>query len=657
MNKTLNINLGGFFFHIDENAYQKLKRYLDAIAKSLGDDPQGKSEIIADIETRISELLSERITDVRQVVNESDIEEIIAIMGQPEDYAEAEEGYTETTSSYSSKKRNTKKLFRDGDDKFLGGVCSGLGHFIGIDSIWIRLTFILLTFSGFSPLVYIILWILLPEAKTTSEKLQMEGEAVNIDNIEKKIRNEFENLSTKLKDGASEIGDKISNTDFSEMRNKSKSGIQDLLDTVGKILLAVFKVLGKFIGVVLIITSAITLISLVFGLFSFGSIEVLTLDNDITIYPPFIYDATIPKWILAIVLFILIGIPFVILLILGLRILSPNIKRISTTTAITLFGIWLISLFTIIFTAIEQEYQNAYDGTKIEKHSLGFDQNEPLKIKVINDDELHYLENLYQKSNAIRVFENDKEVKYSNDIRIDVRKSESEEAYIRVKKMSEGKKRIKANNNAAAIKYNFKQNNNTITFDAFFLSDLNNLWKDEEIKVIVYVPENTVLYFENSSKYFLDRNINTVNDRYYRDIVNHKFKMTEKGLECEDCEAKESSGSDDNEKVSVNTTNNSFLYDSTINDYKAELIITKETTRSQLQKLARWFKERKNISIDYSDSEFYPNGKIKNYNLKVNCNDGFEGTSSSKGISIGNKTHGFIRIYDSEDDKTPFKIW
>ena len=93
------------------------------------------------------------------------------------------------------------------------------------------------------------------------------------------------------------------------------------------------------------------------------------------------------------------------------------------------------------------------------------------------------------------------------------------------------------------------------------------------------------------------------------------------------------------------------------NDYKAELIITKETTRNQLQKLAKWFKERKNINIDYSDSEFYPNGKIKNYNLKVNCNDGFEGTSSSKGINIGNKTHGFIRIYDSEDDKTPFKIW
>ena len=111
MNKTININLGGFFFHIDEIAFQKLKRYLDAISRSLSDDPQGKEEIIADIEARISELLSERITDVRQVVNEGDIDEIIVIMGQPEDYTEAEETYSDNTYYKSNRTNNSKKLF------------------------------------------------------------------------------------------------------------------------------------------------------------------------------------------------------------------------------------------------------------------------------------------------------------------------------------------------------------------------------------------------------------------------------------------------------------------------------------------------------------------------------------------------------------------
>jgi phage shock protein PspC (stress-responsive transcriptional regulator) len=187
MNKTININLGGFFFHIDEDAYKKLRRYLDSISKSLSDDAQGKNEIIADIEARISELLSEKITDARQVVNEGDIEEIIAIMGQPEDYSDTESAYTDARYSYSRNNTSGKKLFRDGDDKFLGGVAAGIAHYFGVDTIWIRLGLLALFFgAGFGVLVYIILWILLPEAKTTAEKLQMEGEDVNIDNIEKK---------------------------------------------------------------------------------------------------------------------------------------------------------------------------------------------------------------------------------------------------------------------------------------------------------------------------------------------------------------------------------------------------------------------------------------------------------------------------------------
>mgnify|MGYP001576553868 FL=1 len=224
MNKTININLGGFFFHIDESAFKKLRRYLDAISKSLSDDPQGKNEIIADIEARISELLSEKITDERQVVNENDIDDIITIMGQPEDYAEAEDSYNDASYSYKRNNSKGKKLFRDGEDKFLGGVAAGVAHYFNIDTIWIRLVFLFTTLAGFGigVLAYIILWILLPEAKTTAEKLQMEGEAVNIDNIEKKIREEFGNVSDTVKQAANQASKKLKNTanDFSEKIKK-----------------------------------------------------------------------------------------------------------------------------------------------------------------------------------------------------------------------------------------------------------------------------------------------------------------------------------------------------------------------------------------------------------------------------------------------------
>ncbi len=655
MNKTININLGGLFFHIDETAYQKLKRYLDAVARSLSDDPQGKNEIIADIEARISELLSERITDVRQVVNENDIEEIIAIMGQPEDYAEAEEGYNDN-SSYSQKRQgNTKKLFRDPDDKFLGGVCAGLGHYLGVDAIWIRLAFILLVASGFSPIAYIILWILLPEAKTTSEKLQMEGEAVNIDNIEKKIRNEFENLSSKVKEGAHELSDKISNADYQKISSQTKSGLQDFLDTVGKILLAIFKVFGKFMGVLLIFIAGITIISLLIGLFSVGSLEILNFDGEMIHYPPFFYSSVMPKWLLTTFLFFLIGIPFVVLFILGLRILSSNVKKLGTTTVLTLLGLWLVSLLGISFAGIEYATSQAYDGTHVTKHNITYNQEQPLKIRVVNDDNIYYQHSLRNRNNAKLVSVNDVKKKYSNDVNIDVRKSETNTTYIEIKKTSTGKKRNNANTNAEAIQYQFKSDSNTIVFDAFFISEYKNMWKDEEIEATLYIPEGVTIYFEGSSRSFLDDIENTQNI-YDRDMANHHFKMTSKGFECLDCNEDDINNGDDNWN-SKNNKEVSFLYDSTITNDKAELIITKTTTKKQLEELTAWFKNRKNIIIDFSDSSFFEDGSIKTYSLEVDCNDGFKGKTTIKGVTIGNEKHGFIRNYNETDKSIAFKVW
>lgn len=657
MNKTININLGGFFFHIDETAYQKLKRYLDAIARSLSDDPQGKNEIIADIEARISELLSERITDARQVVNESDIEEIIAIMGQPEDYAEAEEAYNENTSYSYNRNNSSKKMFRDGDDKFLGGVCSGLGHYFNIDVVWIRLAFLILTLAGFGfgIIGYIILWVILPEAKTTSEKLQMEGEAVNIDNIEKKIRNEFESLSSKVKEGAHDLSDKISNADYQKLRNQTKSGFQDFIDTMGKILLAIFKVFGKFMGVLLIFIAGITIISLLLTLFSVGSLEILNFDGDMIHYPPFFYDSAMPKWLLMTFVFFLIGIPFVVLFILGLRILSPNVKRLGIATVLTLFGLWLVSLLAIGFSGIEYFTTHAYDGAHISKHSITYNQEEPLKIRVVNDDNIYYQHNLRNRDNSISVHVNDKEMKYSNDINIDVRKSETGNAYIEIKKTSEGRKRNNANSNAEAIQYNFKTANNTIVFDAFFISEYKNIWKDEEIDAVLYIPEGTTVYFEGSSRNFLD-DVENVQNVYDRDMANHHFKMTPKGFNCLDCDEEDINNEDSDDWDSDNDDEVSFLFDSTINNVKAEFIISKTTTEDELNKLIDWFKDRKNIDIDIVDSKFNSDKTISNLVLEIDCNDGYVGSIAISNGTLDNISKGFRRLYN-EEGALSFKTW
>ena len=151
MNKTININLGGVFFHIDEIAYQKLKSYLDAIRRSLSDDPKGRDEIITDIESRIGELLSDKVKDVRQVVNQQDIDEVIDIMGKPEDYLVDDEIFSD--DSYSTDRRKKpRKLYRDGSDRFLGGVSSGMAHYLNVDVIWIRLGWLWVSADRASPI-------------------------------------------------------------------------------------------------------------------------------------------------------------------------------------------------------------------------------------------------------------------------------------------------------------------------------------------------------------------------------------------------------------------------------------------------------------------------------------------------------------------------
>jgi phage shock protein PspC (stress-responsive transcriptional regulator) len=537
MNKTININLGGFFFHIDEEAYQKLRRYLASISKSLSEDPQGKNEIIADIEARISELLSEKITDARQVVNESDIEAIIVIMGQPEDYAEAEDAYTDASYSYSRNKASGKKLFRDGDDKFLGGVASGIAHYFNIDTIWIRLLFLVTTLAGvgIGILVYIILWILLPEAKTTAEKLQMEGEPVNIDNIEKKIREEFTNVSEKLKDGATEFSEKINQT-FSA-KTKKNNGLHDFLNAIGKIILVLFKVVGKFIGVLFVFLGAAVILSLIIGGFSVGSLEFLNIDSGFIGYPDFFYDATLPRWLLSISLFILVGIPFLVLLVLGLRILSSSIKQFSKAASITLLGIWFIALLAILFTGIEFGASHANYGKFVEKNTLNIIQNDTLVLKIQNDDAIHYQHNLRRTSERHQVMIDDKQLMYTNDIRLDVKKSTSGSAYIVIQKESYGRNSIKARQNAQKIQYKYTIQDNQLILDAFFLSELKNIFKEEEIEITLFIPETTPIYFDNSIKNFLS-DVKNETDIYDKEMVNHHFIMTSTVLKCTDCKEK-----------------------------------------------------------------------------------------------------------------------
>jgi len=200
MNKIMNISIGGIIFHVDEKAYEKLKIYLEEIKKHFNKS-EGGEEIINDIEGRIVELFQQKLNSKKEVINMVDVDEVISIMGKPSDFEDDGEGdFVDPDIRQVGKKR----LFRDIDNRMLGGVCSGLGAYFRLDTVWFRLGFVIATLSGLSILAYLILWIIIPPARTISEKLEMQGDPVTVSNIEKSIREEMNGLRDKIDDLASQ---------------------------------------------------------------------------------------------------------------------------------------------------------------------------------------------------------------------------------------------------------------------------------------------------------------------------------------------------------------------------------------------------------------------------------------------------------------------
>lgn len=202
MKKTLTINLGGTVYHIDEDAYILLDNYLNNLRYHFRNH-EGADEIVRDMEDRIAELFNEYLREGHQVVTIREVEAVISRMGKPEDLnddSEEGEATSQQTVDADPSETVTRRLFRDPDDRILGGVASGWAAYLGWDSTWVRLAFILigLVFHGFI-FIYLIAWIIMPLARTATEKLQMRGEPVNVENIGKTVTDGFERVNESIR--------------------------------------------------------------------------------------------------------------------------------------------------------------------------------------------------------------------------------------------------------------------------------------------------------------------------------------------------------------------------------------------------------------------------------------------------------------------------
>ena len=540
MNKTVNINLGGMFFHIDEDAYQKLTRYFDAIKRSLSNS-SGQDEIIKDIEMRVSELLTEKQKTDKHVVGLKDVDEVIAVMGQPEDYKIDDEEAGNATPKYTSS--NTKKLYRDTENGMVGGVLAGLGHYFGIDKVWLRLFLLIMIFAwGTGFLAYIILWIVMPEAKTTAEKLEMTGEPVTISNIEKKVREEFENVSEKIK-----------NANYDEMGNRIKTGAEKVGSSFGDFIIAILRVFSKILGVILIITGLSVLFFLLVGIFTLGTNTFIDFPWSAFVEAGNYTDY--PTWTLGLITFFAVGIPFFFLSLLGFKLLSPNLKSIGNIAKYTLLAVWLISVALAIAIAIKQATAFSVDGRVVQKENIKLNPTDTLLIKIKYN--ANFAKNVYDHNDfKITLDSIGKNVIYSNNVSFKIAQAEDKLGYLQIEKEAKGTTLFEAKKRAEKIKYSYKIAGNQLILDNYLLTDLKDKFRNQEIEITLFLPKGSLFKMDQSMRNY-DR---TDGDYFlwYPENTDAIYKVDSEKIKCLNCPNDENNYNEEEEnkedKDSVVTT-------------------------------------------------------------------------------------------------------
>jgi len=516
MNKTVNSNIGGLIFHIDEDAYQKLTRYFEAIKHSLSNS-SGQDEIMNDIEMRVAELLTEKQKSDKHVINNKDVDEVIVIMGQPEDYQIDDDSNDKTASEPFYPYTRSRKLYRDKDRGTIAGVCSGLGHYFGIDAVWLKILFLILFFGfGTGFIAYIILWIAMPKAVTTSEKLEMTGEPVTISNIEKKVREEFESLSNKFK-----------NANYNKMGNEAKAGATKVADGIGEIFINVFKVFAKILGTIILVFSSFALLGICFvSIFMIFSSSMP--DNYILNHISTPIGLETPIWAQGVLFLLAFGIPMFFFLMLGLKLLVTNLKSVGNIVKFSLLGIWIIAVGILISLGINEATQIAFDGKTVKKETINIASTDTLIIKFKNND-------FYSKSSndhtdfKLTQDEKNNEIIYSNNVTIEIMKTEEALPYIQIERLAVGKSANEARNRAEKIKYGYKIEGNKIILDNHLLTAVNYKFRGQKVELFLYLPKGTL--------FKADQNLQNY-DRTSNDFFNLHFSSSDYIYKVEDSQVK-----------------------------------------------------------------------------------------------------------------------
>ncbi len=594
MKKNISINIGGIIFHIEEDGYDTLKRYLDSIKKyfSTFDD---SSEILADIESRIAEIFLSKLSEGKQVITAEDVNALITTMGSVSDFkaAEAQEildepvaatepaaasaettreqtadttsagGSSSGSSSTGSAYAGPKQLVRDQKRKVLGGVCSGIANYLNVDPVWVRLFFALLAFAwgitifayiimwiivpgsyelneiegnkkmfrdperkviggvaggvaaylgidilavrilfiiftiigGLGLLVYIVLWVVVPEARSLTDRMQMQGEAVTLSNIESNIKKN-QALGTEEETPITRI----------ILFPFRLLGI--ILTSLGKVIVPLFEVFRVAIGVVIVLTGiGFILTAILAGGTAIGITTAHSIPwadtNDVG-FPLEAMTRAFPSW-LAFVGFIAAIIPSVFLILLGVSVIARKMV-FNPTVGWSLFVVFFVCAVMLTVGISRAVYAFKEKGElKVENTFEPTGNRVIMKVNEIGLDDYH------GTSLTLKGYEG-KNFKLVSIF------------------TAQGNTRQKAIENASMVTYKVDQTDSVFLFDSNITFNPDAIFRDQELNMTLYIPYNKPFVMERGFSRFITQWVDG------EDADDHTWIMSEnKGLECTDC--------------------------------------------------------------------------------------------------------------------------
>jgi phage shock protein PspC (stress-responsive transcriptional regulator) len=503
MNRIITANINGFVFQIDEAAYENLKNYLNTIRQKVNDN-----EVLADIENRIAELFDYKLKNGRQAIFQDDVQDIITQIGNPDQFGSEEtldNGVEANHNAGTGRKKGYRRLYRNEDDKVIGGVCSGIAAYFDIDPLIPRIAFaVSFVAFGFGLLLYLFLMVVLPKAITPAEKLEMRGEPVDYKNLSKTLEKDFKDA-------------------YERFKPEVKTGFERFAEVAVKV--------GMIILIIFLVS--------IFIPSSFGILASIGLASwSLPVLSSYMFTSYSESVIILIGLILFLLIPVIGIGYKLIRLVFKT-KPMGRVISVSLAVLWVTGFCLLAYSTfnIGQQFSSSYKVTTTDTLS-GMDKKHTLIIRarqghdhsefIIDDGDGEERINIHSRQDMKEFLDE----KISENIDLKIIKGLSDRPIIKVSKRSAGRTRHLASVNAEGMEYNYTVKDSIIYLDDYFSLGSGKLWRNQNVVVTLEVPEGYRMYLDPSCNRMFEGSDFSRHRHYrHRDEVTGKYlKIDENGI-------------------------------------------------------------------------------------------------------------------------------